>query len=72
MNLINEISAHIEINKEVPQIKYQLFEDNESCVKVTKTLILIPRTKYIALKYYHFWSYINEGLISIESIRTNE
>jgi len=22
MNLINEISAHIEINKEVPQIKY--------------------------------------------------
>jgi len=72
MNLINEISSHIEINKEVPQIKCRLFEDNESCVKVAKAPILTPRTKHIALEYHHFRSYIDEGLISIKSIRTDE
>ena len=72
MNLINEISSHVEINKEVPQIKYRLFEDNESCIKAAKALILILRTKHIVLEYHHFRSYVNEGLISIKSIRIDK
>ena len=72
MNLINEISANMSINAAKPNIKCKLFDNNESYVKVAKAPVLTSRTKHIALEYHHFRSYVDQGLISIESIRTGE
>ena len=57
---------------EKPSVKHSLFEDDESCVKVSKTLVLTHWTKNIALAYHHFHSHANQGLILIESICTGE
>ena len=72
MNLFKEISTHIQIEEMKPNTKLVLFEDNESCIKIAKSLILTKRTKHIALKYHHFRSYADEVLITLETIRTGE
>jgi len=72
MNLINEISTHIKIETIKPTVKCKLFEDNESCNKIAKAPILTPRTKHIALEYHHFRSYVDQRLILLESMWTEE
>ena len=41
-------------------------------MKVAKAPVLTPRIKYIALEYHHFRSNVDQGLILIESIHTEE
>ena len=53
-------------------IKFKLFEENKSCIKIDKAPISTPRTKHIALEYHHFTSYVEDSSISIEAIRTGE
>ena len=72
MNLIAEISTHVQVQLLKPVIKCQLFEDNESCIKIAQAPILIPRTKHIALEYHHFRWYVDNNFILLESIRTGE
>ena len=72
MNLIAEISTHIQTQLLKPVIKYRLFEDNRSCIKIAQAPILTPRTKHIALEYYDFMWYVDKGFILLESIRTGE
>ena len=53
-------------------IKCELFEDNESCIKIVKAPILTPRTKHAALECHHFRSHIEDSSISIGAIRTGK
>ena len=49
-----------------------MFEDNESCIKMTKSDKFTPRTKHIALKYHHFRSFVKRDIIRILPISTKE
>ena len=72
MNLVKEISSRLNLGSHGPIIKYKLFEDNESCIKIAKAPILTTRTKYVSLEYRHFRSHVEDSSVSIEAIRTGE
>jgi hypothetical protein len=48
-----------------PEVYCKVFEDNESCIKMTKSEKYTPRTKHIALKYHHFRSFVDKNIIRI-------
>jgi len=54
LNLINELAPTLDLPSFTLLIKYIVFEDNQSIIAVTKALSMLPRTKYISLKYNHF------------------
>ena len=58
MNLLEEFGKIVKITQVPPEIKCKIFEDNTSCIKVTTTPNMTPRTKHIALKYLFFRSHI--------------
>ena len=72
MNLVNEISSKSHLRILGHMIKCKLFEDNESRIKIAKAPILTPRTKHIDLEYQYFRSHVEDGSISIESVRMGE
>ena len=53
-------------------MKCKIFKDNKSCIQLAKAPRMNPRTKYIALKYHHFRSYVSSGLVEIEQVTTEE
>ena len=72
MTFLQEISAIIPLHLPQPEVYCKVFEDNESCIKMAKAEKFTPRTKHIALKYHHFRSYVEKGMIKILSIGTKE
>ena len=70
MGLLKEIKEHFHLNDNLPEIKCSIFEDNNSCIALAKAPRMNPRTKYIALKYHHFRSYVSSKLVSIHYIAT--
>ena len=53
-------------------MKCIVFEENNSALEIAKTPKMRPRTKYIAIKYHHFRTYIQNGNIKIEKVDTTE
>ena len=53
-------------------INCTVFEDNNRVLKITKIQKIRLRTKYIAIKYYYFRMYIENGDILLEKIDTTE
>ena len=84
MNLLKEISVVIGFEYQKPTVKSKAFsiefpkadcifyEDNQSCIALAKCPKMNPRTKHIALKYHHFRKYVEEKIIGISYIETNE
>ena len=72
MYLLQELSEVIELHLLTPKMKCKIFEDNESCIVMARSNIFSPRTKHIALKYHHFRRFVEEKILSIEHIQTNE
>ena len=72
MRFLIEISAYIHLNLPKPEVYCKVFEDNESCIKITKSEKYTPRTKHIALKYHHFRSFVKRDIIRILPISTKE
>ena len=68
MRLLREINKYFGVIDNLPEIKCTVFEDNQSCVALSRVPKMNPRTKYIALKYHQFRSYVSNKLITIESI----
>jgi len=76
MNLLKEMSVVIRVKFEKPTIKSKLFEqefpnvdcaiyeDNQSCIALSKCLHMNSTMKHIALKYYHFRRYIEKKIES--------
>ncbi len=60
-----------------PKFIIKVREDNQSCIAMAKNPKFIPRTKHIAIKYYHFWKHVitqanPDGLISLEYCSTHD
>ena len=72
IGLLKEISVIFGVVQHIPEMKCTLFEDNNSCLLLSRAPIMNPRTKYIALKYHHFRSYVSSKQVSIMPIDTIE
>ena len=72
MSIEKETSSKLNLGSPDSMMKYNLFENNESRIKIAKAPILTLRTKHIALEHHHFRSRVEDGSISIEAIRTDE
>ncbi len=60
MEEINEVFP-LHINK--PNFHCKVWEDNQSCIAMTRRNHFTPRTKHIALKYFHFMHHVGERII---------
>ena len=58
MNLVEELSDIFPLYINKPYFHCKVFEDNQSCIAMTESSKLSPRTKQIELKYHHFKSYV--------------
>ena len=72
MRLIAEISVVFPTNTSKPMLFCKVFEDNEACISMVNSPKFTPRTKHIALKYHHFRSWVDKGLIQVIHIGTTE
>ena len=73
IKLLNEIKGSIRISEDSrPELRCTVFEDNNGCIELEKCPRLRPRTKHIAIKYHHFRSKVEEGIIRILGIDTKD
>lgn len=72
--IIQEIkdAKHFNIGGKETTCYSTVFEDNKSALELANCPKYRPRTKYIALKYHFFRSWITKGLIKIKSIGAKE
>jgi len=70
MALIGELAVVLPIIIEQAKVHCTIFEDNNSCIELVKCPRMRPRTKHIALKYHHFRSKVQEGLITVKRVDT--
>ena len=59
---------------EVPKIKARcrVFEDNSGAIEIAKEEKYRPRTKHINCHFHHFRSFVNNGSLSIEAIKSED
>ena len=48
------------------------FEDNNGALALAEAPTMKPRTKHINLKYHHFKTAVNKGMIMLEKVATEE
>ena len=70
MALIGELAVVLPIIIEQVKTYCTIFEDNNSCIELVKCPRMRPRTKHIVLKYHHFRSKVQEGLITVKRVDT--
>ena len=65
MSLVDKLSDifHLYINK--PLFYCKVFEDNQSCIAMTKYSKFLPQDNHTALKYHHFKSYVDSKRLII-------
>ena len=63
--IINELFGSIKIN-------FIIFEDNQSCIKMTKNPINHGRSKHIDIKYHFIRNEIKKGIIKLKYLQSNE
>jgi len=62
IEMAKEIDKLFPINNKKPIMRFNVFEDNESCIKMAKSCKFSPRTKHIAIKYHHFRARVNKSI----------
>jgi hypothetical protein len=73
MELAKELAgAGFVLGTKVPRVHCKAVEDNSGALEMAKTPKLRPRTKHLNIKYQHFREAVEDGLVSIHSIRTDE
>ena len=70
INLLEDIYKTLPIFLGAPNFKCTVHEDNQSYVKMAQFPKFSPRTKNIALKYYHFRSFVKSERVIIKYCRT--
>jgi len=70
--LLIELSPVLKLPASSITTKCTVFEDNEGAKELANTAKYRPRTKHIAVKYHHFRSYVQKGLVQINSIDTKD
>ena len=66
MGLMKEISGTFGLIPRKPVFKCTVWEDNNGCNTVAKCPKFTLRTKYTAIKYHHFRSFVADGSIVID------
>ena len=72
IHLLTEISYVHPIHNPEPVIKCKVYEDNESCIDMSKTKRFSPRTRHVSIKYHQFRKIVDKKLIEILSIRARD
>ena len=72
ISLMEELQTIFPLHLPTPTVNCRVFEDNRSCISIATTARFTPRTKHIALKYHHFRSKVDEGVIKIIPIGTKD
>ena len=55
-----------------PKFCCKAFEDNNGAMTLAGAPTMKPRTKHINLKYHHFKTAVNKGMITLEKVATEE
>ena len=72
MNLMMEVGDIFTLHNPKPVFHCKVFEDNNSCIRVTESPKFTPRTKHIAIKYHHFRSFVADKTLAILPIDTKD
>ena len=73
INIIKEAKTHkIDFGVKTPRIFCKAFEDNSGALEMATTPKMRPRTKYINVKYHHFRSFVEDGSIVIQSVKSKD
>ena len=65
MAFMKKVSFIFDIHLPNPELFCIVFEDNQSFISGAKSNKLLPRTKNIVIKYYHFQSFVQKNIIWI-------
>ena len=68
--LLPKLQPDLSFTNNVLTVQCIIFEDNKGWISFIKVLNIRPRTKYIALKYHHFRSFVNNNTISIQYVES--
>ena len=73
MTLLNEMKQNGFISElESPEVKIKVYEDNSGALEMANTHKYRPRTKHLNVKLHHFRKYVNDGLIKILPIKSED
>ncbi len=72
ITLMEELSEIFPLYVNKTDFFCKVWEDNQSCIAMTQSDKFTPRTKHIALKYHHFWSFVDSKKIQISYIPTED
>ena len=72
MAMMKELSFIFYIHLPKPEVFCKSFEDNQSFISAAESNKFSPRTKNIAIKYHHLWSFVQKKIIWICYIDTIE
>ena len=70
MTLLEELKELLLIDNDFAKVNCRILEDNSSCIELVNCPKMRPTTKHIGLKYHHFRSKVQEGLVTIKYIDT--
>ena len=59
---MKEVSFIFDIDLPNPEVFSKEFKYNKSCINIAESNILSPRTKHIAIKYHHFWFFLQNKI----------
>lgn len=73
MELLNELRQYGFIQEvQTPRIYCEVFEDNTGALEMAQIHKYRPRTKHLNVKLHHFRKYVNDGLIKMKQIGTED
>ena len=69
---MKEIYFIFDVHLPKPEVFCKVFEDNKICIAVTESNKLSPRKNHISINYHHFRSFIQNNIIRVCYIDTQE
>ncbi len=72
ITLLEKLSEIFLLYVNKPDFFCKVWKDNQSCITMTQSEKFTPRTKHIALKYHHFWYFVDSKKIQVLYIPTED
>ena len=73
MELAKEMAAQgIDVQATTPKVHCRVFEDNSGALEMATTYKMRPRTRHLNVQYHHFRHHVEQGLITIHAIRSED
>ena len=69
MGLIKEVQSQgFFVSNTKPTVHCKIFEDNSGALEIARVPKMRSQTKHINLKYHHFCSFVDKGLLSVHPV----